>query len=49
VVLYDNERGKGDHRHFAGREAPYRFISPERLVADFDADRERWDRENRHP
>ncbi len=47
VVLYDNERGKGDHRHFAGREAPYRFVSPERLIADFDADRERWDRENR--
>ena len=46
-VLYDNERGKGDHRHYAGRESPYRFVSPERLVADFDADRERWDRENR--
>lgn len=49
VVLYDNERGKGDHRHFAGREVPYRFASPERLIADFDADRERWDRENRRP
>jgi hypothetical protein len=47
VVLYDNERGKGDHRHFSGRETPYRFVSPERLVADFDADRERWNRENR--
>jgi len=49
VVLYDNERGKGDHRHFAGREVPYRFASPGRLMADFDADRERWDRENRRP
>lgn len=49
VVLYDNERGKGDHRHFAGHEAPYRFTSPERLIADFDADRKRWDRENRRP
>jgi hypothetical protein len=48
-VLYDNERGKGDHRHFEGREAPYRFVSAERLIADFDADRERWDRENRRP
>lgn len=47
VVLYDSERGKGDHRHFGGRETPYRFISPERLVADFDSDRERWNRENR--
>jgi len=49
VVLYDNERSKGDHRHFAGREVPYRFVSPERLIADFDADRKRWDRENRRP
>jgi hypothetical protein len=49
VVLYDNERGKGDHRHFAGRETTYRFVSAERLVADFSADMERWDRENRRP
>jgi hypothetical protein len=34
-VGYDNERGKGDHRHVQGRELVYRFTSPERLVADF--------------
>ncbi len=24
-VGYDNERGKGDHRHFQGAETPYKF------------------------
>jgi hypothetical protein len=38
LVGYDNERGKGDHRHVGGREFPYRFVSPEQLVADFLAD-----------
>lgn len=47
VVRYDNERGKGDHRHFAGDQQPYKFISPDRLLEDFSADIERWNRENR--
>ncbi len=47
VVRYDNERGKGDHRHYGGSQKPYRFVSADRLMSDFDADRERWDRENR--
>lgn len=47
VVLYDNERGKGDHRHFDQLERPYRFISPDQLLADFEADVDRWNRENR--
>lgn len=38
LVSYDNERGKGDHRHIGQREEPYRFVSPERLIADFMAD-----------
>ena len=38
IVGYDNERGKGDHRHFKSREMAYRFVSPEKLVADFLAD-----------
>jgi hypothetical protein len=37
-VGYDNERGKGDHRHTGGRELPYRFTTIERLVEDFWAD-----------
>ncbi len=35
VIGYDNERGKGDHRHYGERETPYLFTTPERLVADF--------------
>jgi hypothetical protein len=35
LVGYDNERGKGDHRHLEGYEEAYAFISPEALVADF--------------
>jgi hypothetical protein len=38
IVGYDNERGKGDHRHVLGRELSYRFTSPDRLIADFLAD-----------
>jgi hypothetical protein len=38
TVGYDNERGKGDHRHIRGREMPYRLESPEKLIADFLAD-----------
>ena len=38
VVRYDNESGKGDHRHVAGREIGYRFRDVESLVADFLAD-----------
>jgi hypothetical protein len=34
-VAYDNERGKGDHRHFQGVETAYRFSTVERLLADF--------------
>ena len=34
-VGYDNERGKGDHRHFQAAETTYAFTSVEQLVADF--------------
>jgi hypothetical protein len=37
-VGYDNERGKGDHRHFQGAETAYAFTTVERLIADFWAD-----------
>ena len=48
VVRYDNESGKGDHRHFNTRERRYTFETPEQLIADFQADMARWNRENRH-
>jgi Family of unknown function (DUF6516) len=35
IVSYDNEAGKGDHRHYRGRERPYRFTTFEALLADF--------------
>ena len=38
VLRYDNEAGKGDHRHTAGREQPYRFTDADTLIADFLAD-----------
>lgn len=38
IVRYDNETGKGDHVHYGDEEHPYRFTSPERLIADFLAD-----------
>ena len=34
-VGYDNERGKGDHRHLDGVETAYVFTSVEKLLADF--------------
>jgi hypothetical protein len=38
VVRYDNEKGKGHHRHLGKREEAYRFMDVEKLVADFMAD-----------
>jgi hypothetical protein len=35
LVGYDNERGKGDHRHFQGPEKKYVFRSVEQLMTDF--------------
>jgi len=46
VVRYDNEAGKGDHRHFGGAEKPYAFSDVDTLLADFQADIARWNREN---
>jgi hypothetical protein len=46
VLRYDNEAGKGDHRHWGGKELHYRFSGPEKLLADFQRDIERWNHEN---
>jgi hypothetical protein len=37
-VGYDNERGKGDHRHLQGVETVYAFSTVEKLMADFWSD-----------
>ncbi|MGH8118652.1 MAG: toxin-antitoxin system TumE family protein [Rhodanobacteraceae bacterium] len=47
VLRYDNEAGKGDHRHEGGVETPYRFTRLDRLLDDFRKDIARWNRENR--
>lgn len=41
VVGYDNERGKGDHRHIRGRETAYRFVDVPSLIDDFIQDVEK--------
>ena len=40
IVGYDNERGKGDHRHFEGAEYAYRYHGVQALFNDFKADME---------
>ncbi|HSL83489.1 MAG TPA: DUF6516 family protein [Thermoanaerobaculia bacterium] len=41
VLGYDNERGKGDHRHLRGSEMPYELVSIDQLLADFVAEIEK--------
>ncbi len=43
VLRYDNESGKGDHKHVAGREVAYRFRGLAALQDDFWADVEAWE------
>jgi hypothetical protein len=38
LVGYDNERGKGDHRHYGTREEEYVFVSVEQMLDDFRRD-----------
>lgn len=47
VLRYDNETGKGDHRHYNGRESAIAFSGVDDLIAAFEADIARWNRENR--
>lgn len=42
LVRYDNEAGKGDHRHVRGKETPYRFVSLAKLRRDFESDVRRY-------
>lgn len=37
-VGYDNEQGKGDHRHLRGGEEAYAFSTVEKLMTDFWSD-----------
>jgi hypothetical protein len=42
VLRFDNESGKGDHKHVGAREVPYEFQSLTQLVADFWNEIDRW-------
>jgi hypothetical protein len=42
VLRYDNEAGKGDHKHFGCAESAYHFTSPEQHLMDFWRDVDRW-------
>jgi hypothetical protein len=46
VLRYDNEAGKGDHKHVRDKQLKYRFVSADKLVADFFEDVRRWRNEN---
>lgn len=41
MLRYDNEAGKGDHRHTGELESPYVFSTPRQLMADFFNDIQR--------
>ena len=38
VLRYDNEAGKGDHRHVGDQEFDYAFRSIESLLSDFESE-----------
>ena len=38
VMRYDNERGKGDHKHIGEHEYPTTFTTIQNLIASFHAD-----------
>lgn len=48
VLRYDNEAGKGDHRHWDEQEGRYRFKAPDQLMADFFEDIQRYNDEHPH-
>ena len=41
-IRYDNERGKGDHRHIDEQEHKYSFVTVEQLLDDFERDIANW-------
>ena len=42
VLRYDNEAGKGDHKHMGEHEVPYAFTTPRSLLEDFWDDVDHW-------
>ena len=48
IVGYDNESGKGDHKHIGEQEIACTFTSIDQLVSDFYTDVMRWRDEHSH-
>jgi hypothetical protein len=46
VLRYDNEVGRGDHRHFRGKESRFDFRGVDELLSAFQRDIERINRED---
>ena len=46
MIGFENKRGKGDHRHDDGVEAPYHFVGVDRLLDDFIEAVEAWRRDH---
>jgi hypothetical protein len=46
VLRFNNESGKGDHKHVGGTESRITFTDPDQLLADFREEIESWNDEN---
>ena len=42
VLRYDNETGKGDHKHEGEKEIPYVFTTPQALLEEFWNEVDNW-------
>ena len=42
VLRYNNEHGKGDHKHVGESSIPYIFTTPQVLLVDFWNDADSW-------
>jgi hypothetical protein len=42
VLRYDNESGKGNHKHAQGKEVKYTFTTVQALLDDFWKDVDNW-------
>jgi len=48
LVRYDNEKGKGNHRHYCDKEESYHFVDVATLINDFQTDIDRLRESNNH-
>jgi Family of unknown function (DUF6516) len=42
ILRYDNEAGKGDHKHVGDHEEAYEFVDTDKLLEDFYTDVQKW-------